>query len=219
MDNIFEILVPLIIAGIYFFGNMLSNKSDGDVAPPAGASDEEADAIERQRRIQEEIRRKIMERRRSAEGGAAPQSESRPPEPSESARERESPYSHTAESARESVPRMSRHIEASAPAPRGPDFASEQPDPYQTKIESKLKQIEATKRQAAKLQKQAAQSGASGRSRAARGADTSGRSRAARRPIRATLRDPAAARAAFIYSEVLGPPVSQRKAQTVPGLS
>ncbi|MEC7281811.1 MAG: hypothetical protein VXU50_07075, partial [Verrucomicrobiota bacterium] len=65
MDNILEILIPLIFAAIYFFGNMFSGKSDGDSAPsiPGGRQEEDPDVIERQRKIQEEIRRKIAERR------------------------------------------------------------------------------------------------------------------------------------------------------------
>ena len=67
MDNILEILIPLIFAAIYFFGNMFSGKSDGDSAPsiPGGRQEEDPDVIERQRRIQDmrEIRRRIAERR------------------------------------------------------------------------------------------------------------------------------------------------------------
>jgi hypothetical protein len=73
MDNILEILIPLIFAAIYFFGNMFSGKSDGDSAPsiPGGRQEEDPDVIERQRKIQEEIRRKIAERR-GEEGSRAP---------------------------------------------------------------------------------------------------------------------------------------------------
>ena len=65
MDSIIEILIPLIFAAIYFFGNMFSGNSDGDSAPsiPGGSQEEDPDVIERQRKIQEEIRRKIAERR------------------------------------------------------------------------------------------------------------------------------------------------------------
>ena len=65
MDNILEILIPLIFAAIYFFGNILSGKSDGDSAPSSGSGrqEEDPDVIERQRKIQEEIRRKIAQRR------------------------------------------------------------------------------------------------------------------------------------------------------------
>jgi hypothetical protein len=73
MDNILEILIPLIFAGIYFFGNMFSGKSDGDSTPsiPGGHQEEDPDVIERQRKIQEEIRRKIAERR-GEEGSRVP---------------------------------------------------------------------------------------------------------------------------------------------------
>ena len=75
MDNILEILIPLIFAAIYFFGNMFSGKSDGDSAPSSGSGrqEEDPDVIERQRKIQEmrEIRRKIAQRR-SSEGSRAP---------------------------------------------------------------------------------------------------------------------------------------------------
>jgi hypothetical protein len=75
MDNILEILIPLIFAAIYFFGNMFSGKSDGDSAPSSGSGRQEKDpdVIERQRKIQEmrEIRRKIAQRR-SSKGGRAP---------------------------------------------------------------------------------------------------------------------------------------------------
>ena len=74
MDNLFEIIVPLIFAAIYFFGNMLSGKSD-DASAPAPRREEDPDAVERQRRIQEEIRRKIMERRNAEGQGASPASE------------------------------------------------------------------------------------------------------------------------------------------------
>ena len=91
MDNILEILVPLAFAAIYFFGNMLSGKKEDEEQPPPlvprdAASDENRDDAERQRRVQDEIRRKIMERRRTQSGdGPAPQL------PRESMRPREEP--------------------------------------------------------------------------------------------------------------------------------
>ena len=42
--------------------------------------------------------------------------------------------------------------------------------------------------------------------------------RITRGSARFTLRDPSAARTAFIYGEILGQPISQRKTQTIPGL-
>ena len=158
MDNILEILIPLIFAAIYFFGNILSGKSDGDSAPSSGSGrqEEDPDVIERQRKIQAEIRRKIAQRR----GGE----DSRAP----------------------------LDVPSSSPAPR-------------------LRRIEATEKRAKKLKQQAGIT----RSNAAFEHNPSRRPRGS---ARSTLRDPSAARTAFIYGEILGQPVSQRKTQTIPGL-
>jgi hypothetical protein len=174
MDNILEILIPLIFAAIYFFGNMFSGKSDGDSAPStfSGRQEEDPDVIERQRKIQEEIRRKIAQRR----GG---------------------------EDSRAPIDTAS-----SSPAPR-----QSQPEAisFESQMQERLQQIEATEKRAKKLKQQA---------RITRSNTTFAQnpSRRARGSARSTLRDPSAARAAFIYGEILGQPVSQRKAQTIPGL-
>ena len=174
MDNILEILIPLIFAAIYFFGNMFSGKSDGDSAPSSGSGrqEEDPDVIERQRKIQEEIRRKIAQRR-SSEGSRAP------------------------------IDTVS-----SSPAPRQsqPETAS-----FEYQMQERLRQIEATEKRAKKLKQQA---------RITRSNTTFAQnpSRRARGSARSNLRDPAAARIAFIYGEILGQPVSQRKTQTIPGL-
>ena len=85
MDNILEILIPLIFAGIYFFGNMFSGKSDGDSVPstPSGRQEEEPDIIERQRKIQEEIRRKIAQRRGGEDSRSPLDAPSTSPAPSQ----------------------------------------------------------------------------------------------------------------------------------------
>lgn len=219
MDNLLEILVPVLFAAIYFFGNMFSKKSEDDVAPGAPSRGEDPEAAERQRRIQEEIRRKIMERRNATGGGASDSSRGRSspelsrqgqPQPLESARQERHHETQTSSS----TPYAPR------PAPAAP---------YQTQMQDRLKKIEATRRQAEKLQKQAGSSRSATGVQAREIGDHIGRSAGARtsghrRPrfggsVRSTLRDPAAARTAFIYAEVLGPPVSQKKASTVPGLS
>ena len=176
MDNILEILIPLIFAAIYFFGNMFSGKSDGDSAPSSGSGrqEEDPDVIERQRKIQEmrEIRRKIAQRR-SSEGSRAP--------------------IDTASSSQ--APRQSQ-----------PETAS-----FESQIQERLRQIEATEKRAKNLKQQAGIT----RSNTTFAQNPS---RRARGSARATLRDPSAARTAFIYGEILGQPVSQRKTQTIPGL-
>ena len=174
MDNILEILIPLIFAGIYFFGNMFSGKSDGDSAPsiPGGGQGEDPDVIERQRKIQDEIRRKIAQRR----GG-------------------------------EDI-RPSRDVPRSSPAP-----SQTQPPPvsYESQMQERLQRIEATERRAEKLRQQV-------RISQNNNILAHNPSRISRGSARVTLRDPSAARIAFIYGEILGQPISQRRTQTIPGL-
>jgi len=246
MDNLFEYLIPIVFAAVYFFGNMLSKKSGDEAAP--GREPEDADAIERQRHIQEEIRRKIMERREggrqspsaseSARDRESPHSRRQPqPSASESARDRESPYSHrqpqpsaSVEQRRETREqhKKTRQAETSIHKRQTREDARQQPQPgftwdksdnaYDHEMQAKLQQIEATKQKAEKLKKQAAQSQTRRTTSSKNSSLPTPHSPLSRASVRSTLRSPAAARAAFIYSEVLGPPISQRKTQTVPGL-
>ena len=174
MDNILEILIPLIFAGIYFFGNMLSGKSDGDSAPniPGGRQEEDPDVIERQRKIQEEIRRKIAQRR-GGEGSRVP---------------------------------------LDAPS-SGPASCQSQPETvsFESQMQERLERIEATKRRAEKLKEQVHITKNSSNLE-------QNLPRSVRRSARATLSDPSVARTAFIYGEILGQPISQKRTETIPGL-
>ena len=121
---------------------------------------------------------------------------------------------------------------APEPAPRQVARKEGQPDgsfswdssdnAYDEDMEARLRQIEETKRRAERLKRQAdtahmkneVGSGArKGRERRS-GGYFSG-------PVRESLADPAAARVAFIYGEVLGRPVGLRdtSASNVPGLN
>lgn len=239
MDNILEILVPLIFAAIYFFGNMLSGKSDQEDPSPGmpGRRNREVDeeAAERQRKIQEEIRRKIMERRGASDDGAPAQQ----PVPTQTA-QRETGLTRADEEMRrrreeiqrrrEQQDRERQEREEAARAalarqsqqPAVPEFvpATEDPpyDAYENQMESRLKRIEETKRQAARLQQQAAAAKKKAASSVASKRGSSGG--LLRGPVRESLNDPAAARAAFIYGEVLGRPIGLRGSESaVPGLS
>ncbi|MGB0743496.1 MAG: hypothetical protein ACPGSB_03120 [Opitutales bacterium] len=221
MDNLLEILVPLIFAAIYFFGSMFGKSKDDEDAPPGqprrrGADEQDADAVERQRRIQEEIRRKIMERRRSAEGS---QTETVPSgqELRERREEVEAPQEsrQVKQETSGGPPPLVGHAEERQATP--PTFSWDESDnAYGASMQAQLKQIEATKRRAEKLKNEAAK----------KRKDLEGTTKAKRRsggyftgPVRESLQDPQAARVAFIYGEVLGQPVSLRKGQSVPGLN
>lgn len=241
MENLLEWLVPLIFAAIYFFGNMLSGKSGEEERPQPkrrpGEAYEETDAdrqyAERQRQIQAEIRRKIQERRQAASGqptAAEPAQAATPPPLSERAeseqvgrrathertKERKEKHKETREAVHETAPHLHPTHEAEPQTASG-DFSWDQSDnAYEQAMEAQLKQIEATKRQAAALRQKAEASRKKTGSRKHRshtgGAFLSG-------PVREHLKNPAAARAAFVYGEVLGQPVSLRKGEKLPGLS
>ena len=174
MDNILEILIPLIFAGIYFFGNMFSGKSDGDSAPsiPGGLQEEDSDVIERQRKIQEEIRRKIAQRRGSEDSRSPLNAPSYSP----------------------------------APSQIQPEIVS-----FESQMQERLLQIEATKKRAEKLKQKVGITQTNS-------ILAYNPSRVARGSMRSTLRDSSAARTAFIYGEILGQPISQRRNETIPGL-
>ena len=174
MDNILEILIPLIFAAIYFFGNMFSGKSDGDSASSSGngRQEEDPDVIERQRKIQEEIRRKIAQRRGGEDSRAPLGSPSSSP-----------------------VLRQSQTETAS----------------YESQMQERLRRIEATEKRAKKLKQQA-------RINLSNTTFADNLPRIARGSARSNLRDPSVARTAFIYGEILGQPISQKRSQTIPGL-
>jgi hypothetical protein len=174
MDNILEILIPLIFAGIYFFGNMFPGKSNGDSAPsiPSGREEEDYDVIERQRKIQEEIRRKIAKRRGEEDS----------------------------------------RVPLDAPN-SGPTPHQSQPETvsFESQMQERLQRIEATKRRAEKLKEQV---------HITHNGSTLEQNlpHPVRGSARSTLRDPSAARIAFIYGEILGQPISQKRTETIPGL-
>ena len=174
MDNILEILIPLIFAGIYFFGNVFSGKPDEDRAPsiPGGRQEEDPDVIERQRKIEEEIRRKIAERR-GEEGSRDPL---------------DAPSSNPAP------------IQTHSPL-----------STYESQMQKRLQRIEATRRRAEKLKEQI-------HINQSNNTLEQNLPHAVRGSARTSLRNPSAARTAFIYGEILGQPISQRKTQSIPGL-
>ncbi|MDQ8194435.1 hypothetical protein QEH59_08355 [Coraliomargarita sp. SDUM461004] len=221
MDNLLEYIIPVIFAAIYFFGNMLSKNADEDEAAPLPGQrrgELDPEVAERQRRIQEEIRRKILQRRQEGQEGQGtgePQAAERAPQTRMSEPLRRSQPTPVERPYQPSKQERQRQSEPETPIYQAPSPAQSSGE-YD--IQAKLEQIEATKRRAEKLKKQARASDAKALPHRRPSAATGSR-RALRGPVRRVLRDPAAARAAFIYGEVLGPPVTQRKSPSVPGLA
>lgn len=206
LEEIIKVIGGIIFAAIYLFGGQIFKSKDDEERPtslPRQNGDEDAadDYEVRQRQIQEAIRRKILERRQAAE----------------SAPTRPEPVAAQCEQRKEVVERQKQtqqqlpHVEQ-VPEPVSVDspFSWDASDnAYAQQMDERLQAIEATKRRAEALKHQAGTLSAS----------SSGASRVAKRrvrggvlsgSVRSTLCDPAAARAAFIYGEVLGKPVSAR---------
>lgn len=194
MENLFEMIVPLVFAAIYFFGNLLSKKEEDAPPPrPRRKPPTEAEAADeaRQREIQEAIRRKILERRG---GPKAPPGMPRPA--AHPARRREP--------APEPVAPVPEVPEPVAKAPSSGGFSwDDSANAYQLQMEEQERRIEATRRQAEAIRKQTSGLAPSAYSRKT-GSRRSGRHYSG--PIRSRLNSPAEARDAIIYAEVLGPP-------------
>lgn len=213
MEDLFEILIPLVIAGVYFFGNMLSKKSGDEfeegLPMPRTREPEET---EQQRQVREEIRRKIEDRKREAPatpaspGFPTPPPVTAPPEPARNVRER---TKQTNERVHETRVPQPAPVSMPESVDSEPDFTWDASDDiYENTMEAQLAHIEATRKKAAALKAQSTAATA----KLARGEQQ--RPRAGNRrlvgPVRAVLRTPDAVRAAFIYGEVLGPPVGLR---------
>ena len=214
MEDFFDILIPLVIAAVYFFGNILSKKSGDDLEeglpmPRKREREVDPEQAERQRQVREEIRRKIEERRREAPATPAspgfpnpPPVVTAPPEPARSVRERTKRTNERVHETRAPVP-----VPESAEVE--PDFSWDASDDiYENTMQAQLAQIEATRKKAAALKAQGA-AATQKLGRQGRRSPKAGRG-LLKGPVRVALRTPDAARTAFIYGEVLGKPVGMR---------
>ncbi len=207
LEEILKVVGGLIFGAIYLFGNQIfKSKDEDETRPPtlprqSGDSDGGADDYAaRQRQIQEAIRRKIMERRQAtAEPSPAH-------EPVAVHREQQKKVIERHKQTHQRAP----HVE---PTPEHAEadgrFSWDTSDNvYEQQMQARLQEIEATKRRAEALKRKASKStkayeGQTSRKRSARGGLLSG-------SVRSVLRDPGAARTAFVYGEVLGKPVGLR---------
>lgn len=208
LEEIFKVIGGLVIGAIYLFGNQIfKSKDEGETRPPtlpreSGNSDDASDDYAaRQRQIQEAIRRKIMERRQAAAEPATP------PEPVAVHRERRKAVVERHKETHQRPP----HLE---PTPERVEadgrFSWDTSDNvYEQQMQARLQEIEVTKRRAEALRRKAGKSATvsedhRSRKRSTRGGLLSG-------SVRSVLRDPGAARTAFVYGEVLGKPVALRQ--------
>jgi hypothetical protein len=197
MENLLEIIIPVVIAAIYFFGNLFSKGEASEDSTPVGRTfgeDPDPDVAAREREVRENLRRKIIQRRQLDDDASQSPSPPLPP----------------------IFPRV-EPVVSSAPEParaagQPSDFSWETSDNiYETKMEAQLLRIAETKRQAEQLQQQAAHSRSKAKAQWGQSADPAPRgSSLLAGSVRSSLKNTSAARAAFVYAEVLGRPISLR---------
>lgn len=210
-DNLGLVIVLAITAFSFLRGLLQAGKGEDESSRgrPSPASLEDPEEAERTRRIQEEIRRKIMERRAAAEE-----------------REQPPPLVVTSDPVRERIPplvrpqnvppvdpfggpmrKIIRKLEEAAEA-RGlepaDDSATRAVLERQRKLEEEMRALEAAR--AAERQRAAALAAA----RREGGEKREAAAMPMRGGLREELRDPRALRRAFVLREVLGAPVSLR---------
>ena len=208
LEEIFKVIGGLVIGAIYLFGNQIFKSKDEDAPRPPtlpresgdsdGASD---DYAERQRQIQEAIRRKILERRQAAAGPRATQ-----PEPVAHHREQRKQVAERQKETHQRTPHVEpTHQEADTDGRFSWDASD---NVYEQQMQERVQQIEATKRRAEALKRKAGAANQGSDAHAHRKSTISGGLLSG--SVRSVLRDPAAARTAFVYGEVLGKPVALR---------
>jgi hypothetical protein len=233
VDNFFELLLPLLFVGIYFLTNLLGRKKGGgeseERSGEQAAPGENADEL---RRIREELKRKMRERRGESAAG-----ESRPVGEATTA-ERAGPEEREGGAVlRESHPKRSRGMRESrqrkmggeggeeneetrtgtapspAPTPAGP---SPVPSPVDRQWNERMAEIRRTQEEAERIRREAGAQGlppyhdgvGGARSRRAGALPTAA---TYREFLRASLAEPYNLRRSFLLSEVFGTPLGLRE--------
>lgn len=221
MESLLEVLFPLIIAGVYFFGNILSKKKDKNAAPSPLNQEEPSPA---EREVQEQIRRKIEARRAGYE---SPESElltkteqNNSHSPEDLVREQLKERRDNSRARRQVAQPQDTAAPAQSSKEQSREYAwrlSEAENNYAQEMENRRKKLEDTQRKAKALRKKSKQGAytikQSRLQDSSRSLQTKGRYAG---PIRSRLRTPSAAREAFIYSEVLGAPIALKKTSSLP---
>ena len=210
LEDILKLVFSLVFGAIYLFGSQIfkGNKEDNSQRPEnsrkTGEDDQEVDEQEaRQREIREAIRRKILERR-SKKDESVPAFE----EPLAQSQEHLSEDSRTFKGMESSAADASEPVQKTAKADES--FSWDVSDNiYEKQMQERLQQIEVTKRKAEVLKQKVGKINLPSVE-----IDSSEKTILKGLPsgsVRSTLRGPRVARAAFVYSEVLGKPLSLRR--------
>ena len=227
MDNIGELIIPALVFIFWAISSVAQaakkpkQKNQRRQPPPRPytplehpSNDDDA----RTRRIQEEIRRKIAERRGSSPQPPAMPDEPRPAyNPYEPEKPRPAPVQRPAARApeqtlrRESAPSTQKQRPAPRTEPTYVDF--EQPvNRLEAQLAEQQRRMEETQRKAEEARKIALQRRQAALKQKSRKSSTPRTyTGSLQSSVRATLKDPHAARKAVIYYETLGTPVGLRR--------
>lgn len=189
MDFLQDYIVPIIVVIIWIAGKFFGGKLEEDDGRPP-TRPQPAEQAERARQIQEEIRRKIEDRRRQAQS-EQPQPASNPP-----------------------PPLLPQTAHPSQPPPLVAAPAAD----YQEQLRQRRQQILEAQARAEAAKQEAAKQIAKARGSAGPAVTLSGPVPIGGSParfVRAALASPLSARNAFVFQEVVGPPVALRTSERI----
>lgn len=198
MDNLLEILLPLIFFAIYFgsqfFGKKGEEEDDGKPVP------------DELRKVREELRRKIEERRNASKGGGEPRGQAEP-----AAREREGGSVLRETHTRRSMVDEREEARTRQAAGEAEEFARApaQASTIEQDLEAQMEEVRRSREKVAAARKDSREKSAALASRA--------KSQRARSPesyrqfLREALKDPENLRRSFILHEVFGTPLGMRR--------
>lgn len=239
--DLLEIILPILFAVGYFIVAAMKGGNKEENASPAREQETESDLSERERNIQEEIRRKIMERTRGGEGGAEsasfpaegeadtsydptrPESDQGRRQIREQVRRVEDPPPVPAESSRTPGNRRSSwdRLEEQEPPPLQPAMQRREDD-IQERMRKQQEEIDAMQRRAEEIRKKASQQSGNISSQAIGQSAIGGRRQNYRRgtgsfqaEVIDALKDPRGFKKAILSYEILGTPIGLRKQEKI----
>ncbi|MGE9290829.1 MAG: hypothetical protein ACQKBT_07555 [Puniceicoccales bacterium] len=196
MDNLLEIILPLIFFAIYFVSQFFGKKSGEDSDPQQEPPDD-------LRKIREELRRKIQERRKESSHEYV-----REEKPAEPQKAHGGSVLRESQPQREMVERRSHTPRSQQPAPGNiPDRSASQ---MEADLEAQMEAVRLSQKKAESARREA-------RARVASIAKVSAKGRSPKSPasyrqfLRESLKDPQNLQKSFILHEVFGTPVGMRR--------
>ena len=204
-----ETLVPVLFFVLYGIAQLLSAKKKGQEQGEEDQGVDDAAMEERARRIREEIRRKIEERRQSREGNA-PQ-----PSPAQYRGTEYKRYDPTLPEKQQKRPALKPRTLEPKPTrrevqPQPVPMESPQADIMQ-RLEEQRAVLEKSRREQREAKARAAEMmAAAGTRKKAASTRTIAMSGSLRGQLLAGLRDPISVRKAVLYREILDPPIGLR---------